>query len=146
MNQLQVFFYISVIPLTDTGCFDSSSFSCSSSSSRILTVTQMEQNNCRKIGSFLGAEANKSKDEHDDEDDSLISGSGLNALQRRRTVSVCTALRWAKRGRFAYFALKLALMGPRPRPARCKDLKVALGAAPIGIGRSGLARGPIRLV
>jgi hypothetical protein len=72
MNQLQVFFYISVIPLTDTGCFDSSSFSCSSSSSRILTVTQMEQNNCRKIGSFLGAEANKSKDEHDDEDDSLI--------------------------------------------------------------------------
>jgi len=33
----------------------------------------------RKIGSFLGAEANKSKDEHDDEDDSLISGSGLKA-------------------------------------------------------------------
>jgi hypothetical protein len=35
----------------------------------------------RKIGSFLGAEANKSKDEHDDykdEDDSLISGSGLS--------------------------------------------------------------------
>jgi len=33
----------------------------------------------RKIGSFLGAEANKWKDEHDDEDedDSLISGSGL---------------------------------------------------------------------
>jgi len=34
----------------------------------------------RKIDSFLGAEANKSKDEHDDEDedDSLISGSGIN--------------------------------------------------------------------
>jgi len=32
----------------------------------------------RKIGSFLGAEANKSKDERDDEDDSLISGSGIN--------------------------------------------------------------------
>jgi hypothetical protein len=27
----------------------------------------------------MSAEANKSKDEHDDEDDSLISGSGLKA-------------------------------------------------------------------
>ena len=46
---------------------------------RILTATQTEQNNSQVIGSFLGAEANKSKDEHDDEDedDSLISGSGL---------------------------------------------------------------------
>jgi hypothetical protein len=34
-----------------------------------------------------------------------------NALRGRRTVSVCTALKCAKRGRFAYFALKLALMG-----------------------------------
>ena len=36
----------------------------------------------RKIGSFLGAEANKSKDERDykDEDDSLISGSGLKSV------------------------------------------------------------------
>jgi hypothetical protein len=34
-----------------------------------------------------------------------------NALRGRRTVSVCTALKCAKRGRFAYFALKLALLG-----------------------------------
>jgi hypothetical protein len=34
-----------------------------------------------------------------------------------------------------FFSLRLAR--PRLRPARCKDLKVALGAAPIG--RSGLA-------
>jgi hypothetical protein len=34
----------------------------------------------RKIGSFLGAEAQQIEDEHDDEDedDSLISGSGFN--------------------------------------------------------------------
>jgi hypothetical protein len=30
-----------------------------------------------------------------------------NALRRRRTVSVCSVLKSAKRGRFAYFALKL---------------------------------------
>src|SRR4029077_11994918 len=51
----------------------------SSSSSRILTGHP----NARKIGFFLGAEANKSKDEHDDykdEDDSLISGSGFHGL------------------------------------------------------------------
>jgi len=33
-----------------------------------------------------------------------------NALRCRRTVSVCAVLRRAKRGRFAYFALKLALI------------------------------------
>ena len=38
-----------------------------------------------------------------------------NALRCRRTVLVCAVLRRAKRGRFAYFALKLALMGPPPR-------------------------------
>ena len=41
-----------------------------------------------KIGSFLGAEANKSKDENDDykdEDDSLISGSGLKLRQIKRS-------------------------------------------------------------
>ena len=37
----------------------------------------------RKIGSFLGAEANKSKDEH--EEDSLISGSGLKLRQIKRS-------------------------------------------------------------
>src|SRR4029077_7288118 len=36
-----------------------------------------------------------------------LSGAALtNALRCRRTVSVCAVLRRAKRGRFAYFALK----------------------------------------
>src|SRR5438132_14318575 len=40
-----------------------------------------------------------------------VSGAALtNALGCRRTVSVCAVLNRAKRGRFAYFALKLALM------------------------------------
>jgi len=44
-----------------------------------------------------------------------LSGAALtNALRCRRTVSVCAVLRRAKRGRFAYFALKLTLMGPSP--------------------------------
>ena len=52
----------------------------SSSSSREFSVSHKRNKIiARKIGSFLGAEANKSKDEHDDEDedDSLISGSRL---------------------------------------------------------------------
>ena len=47
-----------------------------------------------------------------------LSGAALtNALRCRRTVSVCAVVRRAKRGRFAYFALKLALMGERPKSA-----------------------------
>ena len=39
-----------------------------------------------------------------------------NALRRRRTVSVCAGLKRAKRGRFAYFTLKLALVPLRFTP------------------------------
>jgi uncharacterized protein YcgL (UPF0745 family) len=37
----------------------------------------------------------------------LSNAELANALRRRRTVSVCSVLKSAKRGRFAYFALKL---------------------------------------
>jgi hypothetical protein len=44
-----------------------------------------------------------------------LSGAALtNALRCRRTVSVCAVLRRAKRGRFAYFALKLGLIRCAP--------------------------------
>ena len=52
-----------------------------------------------------------------------------NALRCRRTVSVCTVLECAKRGRFAYFALKLALIPLRSTPgfyeARLRRLRMA---------------------
>jgi hypothetical protein len=38
------------------------------------------------------------------------------AARGKRTVSVCVVFRRAKRGRFAYFALKLALPGDHPSP------------------------------
>jgi hypothetical protein len=52
-----------------------------------------------------------------------LSGAALtNALRCRRTVSVCAVLRRAKRGRFAYFALKLTLMGPSPHGPNPKSI------------------------
>jgi hypothetical protein len=46
----------------------------------------------------------------------LSNAELANALRRRRTVSVCSVLKSAKRGRCAYFALKFVLMGPRCAP------------------------------
>jgi hypothetical protein len=42
------------------------------------SLPDKRRNEARRCGSFLGAEAQKIEDEHDDEDDSLISGSGLS--------------------------------------------------------------------
>jgi hypothetical protein len=35
--------------------------------------------------------------------------SATNVLRRRQTIRVCTVLKWAKRGRFAYVALSQSL-------------------------------------
>ena len=47
------------------------------------SLPDKRRNEPRRCGSFLGAEAQKIEDEHDDEDDSLISGSGLNLINSR---------------------------------------------------------------
>ena len=46
----------------------------------------------------------------------LSAATLANALRRRRTVSVCAGLKRAKRGHFAYFALKLAPVPLRSTP------------------------------
>src|SRR4029077_3885335 len=55
----------------------------------------------------------------------------LSALQCRRTVSVCTALKRAKRGRFAYFALEFYV--PCGAEA-CVGFGISVGAMHSGNG------------